>query len=262
MTSPTLDTRAVAYQRRPVSRIMRLVIAGLIPGIVLYTLLIDSRLPVNLLLAAATALVLEALLVRLRKRPVKLALQDSSIVLASMLLVLSVPQSLPTWQLLFGVFTLCTLGKHLFGGLGHNPFNPAMVAYAVLMISFPLSMTQWTAQHGLLDKDTAHADDDVVTEQKSWDSITGATPLDRIDSLQRQTQQLQTSNAVTVHNTANGIDSSTDNSSQCFTVSTCHEFRLGVGQSCLAGRRAVSTVPAADQLADSCSYRADTGMRV
>ena len=203
MTTPTLDTGAVGWQRRPVSLVMRLVIVALIPGIVLYFLFIDRRLPGNLLLAALTALALEALLVRLRKRPVMLALQDSSIVLASMLLVLSVPQSLPAWQLVFGVFTLCTLGKHLFGGLGHNPFNPAMVAYAVLMISFPLSMTQWTADFGVLDKSVSRAvnneDARNIDEDRNlhdrWDSITGATPLDRIDSLQRQADQSQADNA-------------------------------------------------------------------
>lgn len=183
----TLDTEAISHPRRSTASIMRQVMIALIPGIVLYTLTIDSRLPLNLLLASAAALCFEAALVKLRRRAILPVLKDSSVVLAAILLVLSVPQSLPHWQLIFAVFILCTLGKHVFGGLGHNPFNPAMVAYAVLIVSFPLTMTQWSTENGLLDSNTAETlqTNHVQNEQLSWDGITGATPLDRIRNLQR-----------------------------------------------------------------------------
>ena len=196
MSMLTLDTSAISHPRRSVASIMQHVIAALVPGIVVYTLTIDSRLPGNLLLASTAALVFEAVLVKLRSRPILPVLKDSSVVLAAILLVLSVPQGLPNWQLVFGVFILCTLGKHVFGGLGHNPFNPAMVAYAVLIVSFPLTMTQWSTQNGLLD--TMGSDNSQLTIQTTankgthneWDGITSATPLDRIRGLQREVHDL------------------------------------------------------------------------
>ena len=200
MSMMTLDTSAISHPRRSVASIMQHVIAALIPGIVLYTLTIDSRLPGNLLLASIAALVFEAVLVKLRNRSILPALRDSSVVLAAILLVLSVPQGLPNWQLVFGVFILCTLGKHVFGGLGHNPFNPAMVAYAVLIVSFPLSMTQWSTQNGLLDtvgRDNSQTSTQTSTQttenqesHNKWDGVTSATALDRIRGLQRDVRDL------------------------------------------------------------------------
>ena len=197
MNTSTLNTTAVAHQRRSVSLIMLHVLAALLPGIVLYALLIDSRLPGNLVLATLAALFFEAVLVAMRGRPVMSCLKDTSIVVAAVLLVLSVPQSLPAWQLLFGIFILCTLGKHVFGGLGNNPFNPAMVAYAVLIISFPLPMTQWTTELGLLDTYQNLNDNTEVSHPQDWDSISSATPLDRLDTLKRSAQDSQAVDADT-----------------------------------------------------------------
>ena len=192
MNMLTLDTSALSHSRRSVASIMQQVIIALVPGIMVYTLTIDSRLPGNLLLASIAALIFESVLVKLRGRPILPALKDSSVVLAAILLVLSVPQSLPNWQMVLGVFIMCTLGKHVFGGLGHNPFNPAMVAYAVLIVSFPLTMTQWTTQNGLLDtigQDKSQIPIQTTANQETqsvWDGITSATPLDRIRGLQRE----------------------------------------------------------------------------
>lgn len=193
MSILALDTGSIAHPRRSVSMIMRLVIVALLPGILLYSLIIDSRLPGNLLLASLSALMFEAALVRLRGRSVLPALKDTSVVVGAVLLVLCVPQGLPVWQLVFGVFVLCTLGKHVFGGLGQNPFNPAMVAYAVLIVSFPLNMTQWNTQNGLLDSVVAEQRQGTSDEQSAndWDGVSGATPLDRIRALKRDSRALQ-----------------------------------------------------------------------
>lgn len=182
MSKLTLDTAAVAHRQRSVSMIMMHVIAALIPGVILYALLIDSRIISNIFLAALCALVFEAVLLMLRGRAPLPVIKDASVVLAAILLVLSVPQSLPIWQLISGVFILCTLGKHVFGGLGHNPFNPAMVAYAFLLVSFPLTMTQWNADNGLLDAPSSSMSD-------RWDSVSRATPLDRIEHLSAESTQ-------------------------------------------------------------------------
>lgn len=182
------------------------VLVALIPGIIVYSLLIDKQIWVNLIMACLSAVVFESLLLRLRGRPAVPAIKDASVVLATTLLVLSLPQTLPAWQLVFGVLMLCTLGKHVFGGLGHNPFNPAMVAYAILMISFPLTMTQWETHLGFLDADqrTAQYSDQIrlsinneEQDQTRNDGITSATPLDRLDTFDRISSITETDTETT-----------------------------------------------------------------
>jgi len=213
-----INTAAVGHKRRSVSTLMLHVIIALLPGVVVYTLIIDSRLPLNLLIACFFAVLIEAALVAARKRPVLPRLQDMSVIVAAILLVLCIPQQLPLWQLLFGIFILCTLGKHVFGGLGHNPFNPAMVAYAVLIISFPLTMTQWSTERGLLDPPLAQSNNE-ASQAQHWNGISQATPLDRLDSLKRdyrqsssdETLRLNTSVDTAIPATAQQFDTKANN---------------------------------------------------
>ena len=60
----------------------------------------------------------------------------------------AVPPLLPWWLTALGTAIAVLLGKHVFGGLGQNPFNPAMVGYAALLVSFPLEMTRWPVPLG------------------------------------------------------------------------------------------------------------------
>lgn len=91
------------------------------------------------------ALALEALALKLRGRPVKPFLADGSALVTAWLLALSLPPLAPWWLTLTGMVFAIGVAKHLYGGLGQNIFNPAMVGFAVLIISFPLQMTQWAA---------------------------------------------------------------------------------------------------------------------
>ncbi len=216
MSNLTLDTAAVTYQRRSVATIMLHVIIALVPGIALYALLVDYRILQNTVIACSAAILFECGFVWLRKRSILAAIKDTSVVLAAILLVLSVPQSLPTWQLITGVFILCSLGKHVFGGLGHNPFNPAMVAYAVLIVSFPLTMTQWSTEHGFLDltHDASINNDKPpvnATANNNWDGVTSATPLDRLDAFQRE-YIAQITTAGETEPTAHGTNEDSANS--------------------------------------------------
>ena len=79
------------------------------------------------------------------------------------LLALAVPTTLPLWYLMLGVAVAVLLAKHAYGGLGQNPFNPAMVGYAVLLVSFPLERTRWPAPGGDWDAMT-QGDDPLLTE--------------------------------------------------------------------------------------------------
>lgn len=143
---------------------------ALIPGTCLYALLISSQVLLNIGIVMLTAIICEAGCMILRKRSPLSALSDGSVILAATLLALSVPPLLPIWQLIFGGAVLVVLGKHVFGGLGHNPFNPAMVAYAFLLISFPVTMTDWDLPS-------------LINTDIDWSAITMATPLDYLKSI-------------------------------------------------------------------------------
>jgi electron transport complex protein RnfD len=77
-----------------------------------------------------------------------------------------------------GVFTAVLLGKQVFGGLGYNPFNPAMVGYVVLLISFPIQMSSWALPRGLETVPGLSEGLQRVFSPGSIDALTGATPLD------------------------------------------------------------------------------------
>ncbi|MFT6878088.1 MAG: electron transport complex protein RnfD [Granulosicoccus sp.] len=185
----------LARRKRSVRTVMLHVMVALAPGTLLYTLLLDVRILANLAIASIVALCCEYVCLRLRKKPVLASLSDGSILLAAWLLVLCLPPSLPTWQIIVGAFVLVTLGKHVFGGLGQNPFNPAMVAYAFLLVSFPVTMTSWELNQavsivrttsGLIETSvSSDLINNFTTSLNDWDGVTGATALDRLKELKR-----------------------------------------------------------------------------
>jgi len=93
-------------------------------------------------------------MLHLRKRPLAVFLKDGSALVTAVLLALALPPYAPWWlSLLASAFAL-VFGKHLYGGLGQNPFNPAMLGYVVVLVSFPLEMTCWPSPDaglGLVD---------------------------------------------------------------------------------------------------------------
>jgi electron transport complex protein RnfD len=123
--------------------------------------------------ACVTALACEALALALRRRASQAALRDGSVLVTAALLALAVPPLLPWWLLAFGTAFAVLIGKHAYGGLGQNPFNPAMVGYAVLLVSFPLEMTRWPLPG------------------PEWDALTGATALDALRTGLRQGYTMQ-----------------------------------------------------------------------
>ncbi len=73
---------------------------------------------------------------------------DGSAILTGWLLAMSLPPSAPWWIGVLGAFLAIIVGKQVFGGIGQNLFNPAMVARVALLISFPLEMTTWVTLDG------------------------------------------------------------------------------------------------------------------
>jgi len=126
---------------------MLLVLLATLPGVLALTWLYGAGTLINLLWASAVALGVEALLLRLRQRPVRFFLADGSALVTAVLLALALPPYAPWWLTLVAVASAIAFGKQLYGGLGQNPFNPAMIGYVVVLISFPVEMTSWPATH-------------------------------------------------------------------------------------------------------------------
>ncbi|GJG35923.1 MULTISPECIES: RnfABCDGE type electron transport complex subunit D [Prevotella] len=90
------------------------------------------------------------------------SLTDGSAIVTGLLLGMNLPSNLPLWIIIIGALVAIGVGKMSFGGLGHNPFNPALVGRCFLLVSFPAQMTSWPLIGQL---------------GKYSDAVTGATPL-------------------------------------------------------------------------------------
>lgn len=169
-----------------VSEIMFKVMLALIPGIALYVWFFGPAILVSITLASVTALATEAAMLKLRKRPLKPFLSDNSALLTAWLLALSIPPLAPWWMVVVGTAFAIAVSKHLYGGLGNNPFNPAMIGYAVLIISFPVHMTHWLTPHAMGGIELSFAEqlgyifNGVLPNGLTLDAVTMATPLDTL----------------------------------------------------------------------------------
>ena len=125
----------------------------------------------------------EALWCALAKKPVKNTILDGSAAVTGLLLALNLPSTVPVYVPIIGAFLAIWLGKQVYGGIGHNPFNPAIVARVGLLIAFPAAMTMWQAPR---DFDKSFGYDNMVSLQQrtalregkiKLDAVTCATPL-------------------------------------------------------------------------------------
>jgi RnfABCDGE-type electron transport complex D subunit len=131
------------------------------------------------LLAAALA---EALCMRFAGRRASASLGDGSTLLTGWLLALSLPPWAPWWLGAVGAFFAVIVCKHAFGGLGQNPFNPAMAARVMLLISFPVQMTQWLAPQPILSANAPSllAAFDIIFGAGMPDAVTSASLLGHV----------------------------------------------------------------------------------
>ncbi len=169
-----------------VSAVMMQVNLALLPALVAYTWLFGWGVLFNVVIAATTALFSEAVIVRLRGYPVLATLGDGSALLTALLLAIALPPLAPWWLIAIGTGFAIVFAKQLYGGLGYNPFNPAMIGYVLLLISFPLQMTSWGAPLGLREQGlsfsetAAYVFNGILPPQILFDSLTMATPLDTV----------------------------------------------------------------------------------
>ncbi len=133
------------FSHRPLKtpELMRLVILCCIPGIVVQAYFFGWGNLVQILIASVTAMAAEALVMICRRRPVFRSLRDNSALLTGVLLGIALPPYLPFWMTMIACFFAIAAIKQLYGGLGQNPFNPAMAGYVLLLIAFPVAMTSW-----------------------------------------------------------------------------------------------------------------------
>lgn len=168
-----------AHRRTDTGHIMRLVILATLPGTLALTWFFGVGVILNIVLACLACALLEAAAMKIRGRPVMFYLRDYSALVTGVLLGLALPPYCPWWLVIVGCACAIILAKQLYGGMGFNPFNPAMVGYVILLISFPVEMTQWAAPSGI----GAHTPGVFESLQKIWlgiaiDGYTAATPLD------------------------------------------------------------------------------------
>lgn len=142
MSTPSAISGPFAHDRSSVNRIMLQVCLALLPA-TLFGLYLFGWPAINLwLLTCASALASEALCLHWLGQPLR-RLQDGSALLTGWLLALSLPPWAPWWIGVGGAAFAIGIGKQLYGGIGQNIFNPAMLARVALLIAFPLQMTSW-----------------------------------------------------------------------------------------------------------------------
>ncbi len=169
-----------------VDQVMRQVLLALVPGILVMTWCFGWGVLVNGVLAVCFGLAAEAAVLRLRGRPVLPTLGDFSAVVTAVLFAISIPPTLPWWLTLIGMLFAIVLVKQLYGGLGYNPFNPAMSAYVFLLISYPVEMTNWLAptmlatHHLSLVESLRQILFGDLPPNLSWDALSAATPLEEL----------------------------------------------------------------------------------
>lgn len=127
---------------------MKLVLLAALPGLLALFWWYGWGVLINLLLAIVAALMVEAGVARLRQQPIQPALSDGSALVSATLLAAALPPYCPWWLTVMAVASGLLFGKHIYGGVGRNPFNPAMLGFALIMVMFPQPMTHWPA-HGL-----------------------------------------------------------------------------------------------------------------
>ena len=172
-----------AHVSQNTGKVMQLVLWATAPGLLALTYHFGWGSLINVLLATVTAVIAEAAVIRLRGRSVSFYLRDYSAAVTAVLLGLALPPLAPWWIVVVGTLFSIVIAKHLYGGLGYNPFNPAMVGYVVLLISFPIQMTSWVTPLALLPEGLSHPGiiesiNIVFSDYSPADGVTGATPLD------------------------------------------------------------------------------------
>lgn len=193
-------------QRGNTGVVMRHVIYATLPAVLVSLWYFGWGVLINCLISVSVALACEALILHVRNKPVAFYLRDNSAIVTALLLALALPPLSPWWIPLLGSFFAIAFVKQAYGGLGSNPFNPAMAAYVFLLISFPVQMTSWLPADSGIGNIFSNPDaiglwDSLVlifsgstSSTLGFDAVSGATPLDALKtelSLAETTQVME-----------------------------------------------------------------------
>lgn len=175
------------YSLKPASvqSVMLRVLCALLPGIAAYVWFFGAAILVQIALTSITALAAEAAMLAMRGKPLRQFLTDGSALVTAWLIALTFPSIAPWWLTVLGTLLAIIVAKHLYGGLGQNPFNPAMVAFALMIVAYPSLMSQWPAA-GFTDFAPQW---DAIFGTRQLDAITMATPLDALRTVLRDPEQ-------------------------------------------------------------------------
>lgn len=137
-----------------------------------------------ILLCLASALLFESICLYFTRQPQGLFLGDGSAALTGLLVAFTLPPWAPWWIAVSGTGFAIVVGKHIFGGIGQNIFNPAMLARVALLVSFPLEMTRWVNPMPLGSSQAPNFMDGLAitfgTGPTNWDALSGASVLDQV----------------------------------------------------------------------------------
>ncbi|MGP1931140.1 MAG: RnfABCDGE type electron transport complex subunit D [Arsenophonus sp. ET-YP4-MAG3] len=131
------------YKKQSTSKFMLWVIIAAIPGIICQIYFFGIGIIYQILLAIITALISETVALKLQKLPIINHLKDNSALVTALLLAISIPPLSSWWIIVLGTTIAILIAKHAYGGLGQNIFNPAIVGYIILLILFPVKITNW-----------------------------------------------------------------------------------------------------------------------
>jgi electron transport complex protein RnfD len=183
--------------RISVRQVMLWVCLTLIPATLAHVYYFGLGILIQLVIALLSGLAFEWWCLHWRKQPVKLFITDLSVVVTAWLFVLCLSPVAPWYVAVVGMFFAIVVAKHLYGGLGQNIFNPAMVGFAVILIAFPQSMSLWLPPGGLMSEQSMAFS---LSDLLAWifigppvtgiDAVTAATPLCAIQTGLQQNASL------------------------------------------------------------------------
>lgn len=150
------------HGKESTQKLMLDVVIALIPAFLISVFYFGAGAVIVTATSVASCLLFEYLIQRfILKKPI--SINDCSALVTGILLAFNVPSNLPVHIIVIGSFVSIAIAKMTFGGLGNNPFNPALVGRVFMLISFPVQMTTWPVPMGI--------------ETGYTDAVTGATPL-------------------------------------------------------------------------------------
>lgn len=159
------------HQNLTVSKLMYGVVIAMVPAMLVSLYMFGLGAARVFLITVLSCLLFEYLLQKYLLKGAK-TITDGSAIVTGILLAFNVPSSIPCWMLVVGSLVAIGMGKMSFGGLGKNPFNPALVGRVFMLISFPVEMTTWPKP--IVSREYFSF---AGLDKQVLDTITGPTPL-------------------------------------------------------------------------------------